>query len=99
MQLLVPVVIYLYSLLHYHLQYFHIYSIYSQVNAACDWEAAAKNEKGALSLECVRLLNEASAQIANVNMYNIYGDWYEYIFVPSTVYTTAWIYFSVFIYC
>jgi len=46
----------------------------NKVNAACDWEAAAKNEKGALSLECVRLLNEASAQIANVNMYNIYGD-------------------------
>ena len=69
------------------------------MNAACDWEAAAKNEKGALSLECVRLLNEASAQIANVNMYNIYGDWYEYIFFPSHVYNTAWIYFPVFIFC
>lgn len=47
----------------------------NQVNAACDWTAAAKNKKGALSLQCVKLLNEASAQISNVNMYNIYGDW------------------------
>lgn len=46
-----------------------------QVNAACNWTAAAKNEKGALSLKCVSLLNQASAQIQNVNMYNIYGDW------------------------
>jgi hypothetical protein len=48
----------------------------NQVNAECDWTAAAANEKGALSLKCVKLLNEASAQISNVNMYNVYGDWY-----------------------
>jgi hypothetical protein len=47
----------------------------NKVNKACDWDAAAKNEKGALSLECVKLLNDASAQISNVNLYNIYGDW------------------------
>lgn len=47
----------------------------NQVNAACDWASAAKNKKGALSLQCVKLLNDASAQISNVNMYNIYGDW------------------------
>ena len=47
----------------------------NKVNAACDWTAAAANEKGALSLQCVKLLNEASGQISNVNLYNIYGDW------------------------
>lgn len=47
----------------------------NKVNKACDWEAAAKNEKHALSFDCVKLLNEASAQISHVNLYNIYGDW------------------------
>jgi carboxypeptidase C (cathepsin A) len=47
----------------------------NKVNSACDWDAAAKNEKGALSLDCVRYLNDASAQISHVNLYNIYGDW------------------------
>jgi len=46
----------------------------TKINDACDWKAAEKNEKGALSLLCVSLLNQASAQISNVNMYNIYGD-------------------------
>jgi len=44
------------------------------VNKACDWEAASANEKNALSAKCVSLLNAASAEIAHVNMYNIYGD-------------------------
>lgn len=45
-----------------------------KINSACDWEAAAKNEKGALSADCVKLLNQASGEIGNVNLYNIYGD-------------------------
>ena len=39
----------------------------------CDWEAAKADEKGALSLQCTSLLNQASAQIQNINLYNIYG--------------------------
>jgi len=46
----------------------------AQVNRACDWEAAAINDPTALSSACVALLNQASAQISHVNMYNIYGD-------------------------
>ena len=45
------------------------------VNAACDWAAAATNQAQALSSQCVKLLNQASAEIAHVNLYNIYGDW------------------------
>jgi Serine carboxypeptidase len=45
-----------------------------QVNAACDWAAAAKNVPNALSVQCVNLLNQASGQIQNVNLYDIYGD-------------------------
>jgi len=44
------------------------------INDACDWSAAALNKDGALSLKCISLLNEASTEISNVNMYNIYGD-------------------------
>lgn len=40
----------------------------------CDWEAAKTNEKHALSFACVSLLNQASNEISNVNLYNIYGD-------------------------
>ena len=46
----------------------------NDINSECDWEAAAANEEGALSAKCVSLLNDASAEIGNVNMYNIYGD-------------------------
>jgi hypothetical protein len=46
-----------------------------QVNEACDWEAAAQNDPKALSLKCVSLLNQASAQIQNINLYNIYGNY------------------------
>ena len=55
------------------------------VNAACDWAAAASNQPQALSSQCVKLLNQASAEIAHVNLYNIYGDWYghmPYIHIP-----------------
>lgn len=45
-----------------------------QVNAACDWAAAATNSKNALSAKCVSLLNAASTEISHVNLYNIYGD-------------------------
>ena len=47
----------------------------NQVNSACNWTAAAANEKFALSARCVSLLNSASEEISNVNLYNIYGDW------------------------
>jgi carboxypeptidase C (cathepsin A) len=46
----------------------------NQINDTCDWDAAAQNTAGALSANCVSLLNEASAQIGHVDMYNIYGD-------------------------
>jgi len=46
----------------------------AKVNAECDWTAASKGEKNALSFACVSLLNEASDAIENVNLYNIYGD-------------------------
>lgn len=45
------------------------------VNAACNWTAAALNDPSALSSKCVSLLNSASKEIDNINMYNIYGDW------------------------
>jgi len=46
----------------------------NSINAACDWEAAKENEDGALSLQCLRLLDAASAEIGHVDLYNIYGD-------------------------
>ena len=46
----------------------------AKINTACDWAAAAKNTVGALSLQCVGLLNSASQEISNVDLYNIYGD-------------------------
>ena len=46
----------------------------NQINAACDWASAAKNVPGCLSKQCIALLNTASGQIANVDLYNIYGD-------------------------
>eukprot|EP00602_Paraphysomonas_sp_CaronLab_P004870 CAMPEP_0185024084 /NCGR_PEP_ID=MMETSP1103-20130426/6997_1 /TAXON_ID=36769 /ORGANISM="Paraphysomonas bandaiensis, Strain Caron Lab Isolate" /LENGTH=485 /DNA_ID=CAMNT_0027556943 /DNA_START=59 /DNA_END=1516 /DNA_ORIENTATION=- len=46
----------------------------NSINAECDWEAAEKNEEGALSAKCIQLLNEASLEIGHVNMYDIYGD-------------------------
>ena len=45
-----------------------------QINSECDWVNAEKNVKGALSLKCADLLSQASAQIENVDLYNIYGD-------------------------
>jgi serine carboxypeptidase-like clade I len=45
-----------------------------KVNSACDWEAAEANVKNSLSAKCIDLLNQASNQIQNVNMYDIYGD-------------------------
>lgn len=44
------------------------------VDNACDWAAAAQNLPKALSAQCVQLLNQASAEIGHVNLYNIYGD-------------------------
>lgn len=49
-------------------------SLKNSVNSECDWVAAAANTKDALSAKCVQLLNQASAEIANVNMYDVYGD-------------------------
>ena len=49
-------------------------SLKKKVNLACDWSAAEKNIPGALSSQCVNLLNEASTQIQNVDLYNVYGD-------------------------
>lgn len=46
----------------------------TSINKECDWVAAAKNEPKALSAKCLSLLGDASAEISNVNMYNIYGD-------------------------
>lgn len=46
----------------------------TRVNKECDWAAAAKGEKNALSFSCVTLLNEASDAISNLNLYNVYGD-------------------------
>jgi len=46
----------------------------AQVNEACDWVAAKKNQKGAISAKCVSLLNQASSQIQNINLYGIYAD-------------------------
>ena len=45
-----------------------------QITEECDWEAAENNEKHALSVKCTGLLNQASAQIQNIDLYNIYGD-------------------------
>lgn len=45
-----------------------------KVNAACNWTAAENAEPNALSSQCVSLLNQASAEIGHVNLYNIYGD-------------------------
>jgi cathepsin A (carboxypeptidase C) len=45
------------------------------INANCNWTAAALNEPKAFSAKCVSLLNEASSEISHVNLYNIYGDW------------------------
>ena len=44
----------------------------AKVNKQCDWEAAEANIEGALSKECISLLDQASQQIANVNMYGVY---------------------------
>jgi hypothetical protein len=49
-------------------------SLKNSVNSECDWEAAAANKADALSAKCVQLLNQASAEISNVNLYDIYGD-------------------------
>ena len=45
-----------------------------KVNAACDWASAEQNIPDSLSPKCVGLLNEASTQIQNVNMYDVFGD-------------------------
>jgi len=45
-----------------------------QIDATCDWEAAEANVSGALSQACIKLLGQASNQIQNVNLYNIYGE-------------------------
>jgi len=46
----------------------------NEINSECDWTAAAKNDANALSAKCVTLLNSASAEIAHVNLYDVYGD-------------------------
>jgi serine carboxypeptidase-like clade I len=46
----------------------------NKVNSECDWAAAAVNEEGALSSKCIKLLNQASEQINNVNMYGVFVD-------------------------
>merc|ERR1712100_142069 len=46
----------------------------NKIDAVCDWESAAKNIPDSLSSECVFLLDQASKEISNVNMYDIYGD-------------------------
>lgn len=45
-----------------------------QINQACDFQGALKQEEGALGAKCVNLLTQASAQIQNVNLYDVYGD-------------------------
>lgn len=57
-------------------------SLKSAIDSNCDWAAAANNTPNALSHKCVSLLNQASAEISNVNLYSIYGDWY--VFFSST---------------
>eukprot|EP01038_Epipyxis_sp_PR26KG_P015132 gene15132-20371_t len=46
----------------------------NSINANCNWTAAALNDPKALSAKCVSLLNDASAEIGHVNLYNVYGD-------------------------
>jgi hypothetical protein len=45
-----------------------------KITKTCDFEAALKNEDGAFSAECVKLLTDASAEIQNINLYGIYQD-------------------------
>ncbi len=46
----------------------------AKVNEQCDWTAAAKNIEGAISPLCAALLDEISTGLANINVYNIYGE-------------------------
>lgn len=46
----------------------------NKINMMCDWKSASENVPNSLSLACVKLLNDASEQIQNVNLYNIYGE-------------------------
>jgi carboxypeptidase C (cathepsin A) len=46
----------------------------ASINKACNWTAACANIQGSLSVQCEELLGTASAEISNVNMYNVYGD-------------------------
>lgn len=46
----------------------------NKVNKACDWKAAQANQEDALSPRCLALLDEASLQINNVNLYGVYTD-------------------------
>ena len=49
-------------------------SLKMKINQACNFDAALMQEEGALSAKCISLLTQASTQIQNVNMYDIYGD-------------------------
>jgi serine carboxypeptidase-like clade 1 len=49
-------------------------SLKLQINQACDFQGALKQQEGALSAKCIQLLTQASAQIQNVNLYDVYGD-------------------------
>ena len=49
-------------------------SLKLKINQACDFQAALKQDEDALSAKCMKLLTQASAQIQNVNMYDVFGD-------------------------
>lgn len=44
------------------------------VDDSCDWKLAANNTPDALSEKCKSLLRDASSEIGNINMYDIYGE-------------------------
>jgi len=46
----------------------------NQIDATCNWTAAYNNVPNALSTACHNLLNQASNIIANVDLYDVYGD-------------------------
>ena len=46
----------------------------AKIAQTCDWESAKANKANALTAKCVNLLDQASDEIQNVNLYDVYGD-------------------------
>jgi carboxypeptidase C (cathepsin A) len=46
----------------------------NQINMVCNWTAAMNNTPNSISPQCQVLLEEASAIISNVDLYDVYGD-------------------------